>query len=150
MLNGLTPDARAFVGVPPASLSASEADRAEFLELFTRHKPALLASFERFRPSESAYSPLSFFFNFSHNVVKGTVIDALLWGKHWDVTMNDLLSGPPRAGLEEGDKQLLAGTLMGYARSNPDRIRGKLMPVIVYDPQAGRRAYTMAMEKLLQ
>ena len=37
---------------------------------------------------------------------------------------------------------------MGYARSNPDRIRGQLMPVIVYDPQAGRRAYTVAMEKL--
>jgi len=150
LLNGLTPDARAFVGVPPASLSASHADRAAFLELFTRHKAELLAAFERFRPSDSAYSPISFFFNFSHNVVKGTVIDALLWGKYWDVTINDLLSGPPRAGLEEGDKQLLASTLMGYARSNPDRIRGQLMPVIVYDPQAGRRAYTIAMEKLSQ
>lgn len=148
LLNGLTPDARAFVGVPPASLAASEADRAWFLELFTRHKAALLATFERFRPTESAYSPLSFFFNFSHNVVKGAVIDALLWGQHWDVTLNDLLSGAPRAGLEEGDKQLLAATLMGYARSNPDRIRGRLMPVIVYDPQAGRRAYTITMEKL--
>jgi hypothetical protein len=30
---------------------------------------------------------------------------------------------------------------MGYARSNPHRIRGRLMPVIVYDPQAGRRAF---------
>lgn len=148
LLNGLTPDARAFVGVPPASLSASEADRAGFLELFTRHKPELLEAFERFRPSESGYSPLSFFFNFAHNVVKGTVIDALLWGKYWDLTLNDLLSGPPRAGLKQGDKQLLAATLMGYARSNPDRIRGKMMPVIVYDPQAGRRAYTIAMEKL--
>lgn len=148
LLNGLTPDARAFVGVPPASLSASAADRTQFLELFTRHKTELLAAFERFRPSETAYSPLSFFFNFSHNVVKGTVIDALLWGKYWDVTLNDLLSGAPRTGLEEGDKQMLAATLMGYARSNPDRIRGKLMPVIVYDPQAGRRAYTVAMEKL--
>ena len=150
ILNGLTPDARAFVGVAPASLSASEADRSAFLELFTRHKSALLAGFERLRPSGSAYSPLSFFFNFSHNVVKGTVVDALLWGKYWDVTLNDLLTGPPRAGLEEGDKQLLAGTLMGYARSSPDRIRGKLMPVIVYDPQAGRRAYTIAIEKISQ
>jgi hypothetical protein len=39
-------------------------------------------------------------------------------------------------------------TLMAYARSNPDRIRGRLMPVIVYDPQAGRRAFSVAMEKL--
>ena len=150
LLNGLTPDARAFVGVPPASLSESDADRAQFLELFTRHKPALLAAFERHRPTETAYSPLSFFFNFSHNVVKGTVVDALLWGEAWDLTLNDLLTGVPNANLEAGSQHLLATTLMGYARSNPDRIRGRLMPVIVYDPQAGRRAFTVAMEKLAQ
>jgi hypothetical protein len=150
LLNGLTPDARAFVGVPPASLKDSEGDRAQFLELFTTHKAALLAAFEHHRPGETAYSPLSFFFNFSHNVVKGTVVDALLWGEAWDLTLNDLLTGVPRAGIEEGSQQLLATTLMGYARSNPDRIRGRLMPVIVYDPQSGRRAFTVAMEKLQQ
>ena len=150
LLNGLTPDARAFVGVPPASLSQSGGDRAQFLELFTKHKPALMAAFERHRPTETAYSPLSFFFNFSHNVVKGTVIDALLWGEAWDLSLNDLLTGVPRVGIEAGSQQLLATTLMGYARSNPDRIRGKLMPVIVYDPQSGRRAYTVAIEKLTQ
>ena len=115
-----------------------------------RHKPALLESFQRYRPTETAYSPLSFFFNFSHNVVKGTVVDALLWGEAWDVSLNDLLTGVPRAGLEDGSQQLLATTLMGYARSNPDRIRGQLMPVIVYDPQSGRRAFTIALEKLAQ
>jgi hypothetical protein len=150
LLNGLTPDARAFIGAPPPSLSASEADRAQFLELFTTHKTALLAAFERHRPTATAYSPLSFFFNFSHNVVKGTVVDALLWGEAWDLAFNDLLTGVPRAGIEEGSQQLLAATLMGYARSNPDRIRGRLMPVIVYDPQAGRRAFSVAMEKLAQ
>ena len=150
LLNGLTPDARAFVGVPPASLKDSQGDRAEFLELFTKHKAALVPAFERHRPTELAYSPLSFFFNFSHNVVKGTVVDALLWGEAWDLSLNDLLTGVPRAGIEEGSQQLLAATLMGYARSNPDRIRGRLMPVIVYDPQAGRRAFTVAMEKLAQ
>ena len=150
LLNGLTPDARAFVGVPPASLNDSGRDRAQFLDLFTKHKTALMAAFERHRPTEKAYSPLSFFFNFSHNVVKGTVVDALLWGEAWDLTLNDLLTGVPRSGIEEGSQQLLAATLMGYARSNPDRIRGRLMPVIVYDPQAGRRAFTIAMEKLAQ
>ena len=150
MLNGLTPDARAFIGVPPTSLSASEVDRRHFIDGFTRHKQPLLAAFERYRPTESAYSPLSLFFNFSHNVVKGTVVDALLWGDAWDVSLNDLLSGVPREGLEEGSQQLLATTLMAYARSNPDRIRGKLMPVIVYDPQTGRRAFTVALEKLAQ
>ena len=150
MLNGLTADARAFVGVPPPSLSASEAERVRFVDGFMAHKGALLASFQRYRPNDQSYSPLSFFFNFSHNVVKGTVVDALLWGEAWDVSLNDLLTGVPRAGLEEGSQQLLAATLMAYARSNPDRIRGHLMPVIVYDPQAGRRAYTVAMEKLSQ
>jgi len=150
LLNGLTPDARAFVGVPPPSLSASEGDRVRFAEGFARHKSALLEAFEKFRPTESAYSPLSFFFNFSHNVVKGTVIDALLWGEAWDVSLNDLLTSVPGTQLEAGSQQLLATTLMGYARSNPDRIRGRLMPVIVYDPQAGRRAFTVAIEKLSQ
>jgi hypothetical protein len=150
LLNGLTADARAFIGVPPPSLSDSEVDRQRFVHGFTSHKDALLAAFERYRPTDEAYSPLSFFFNFSHNVVKGTVVDALLWGEAWDVSMSDLLTGVPRAGLEEGSQQLLATTLMAYARSNPDRIRGKLMPVIVYDPQTGRRAYSVTMEKLTQ
>jgi hypothetical protein len=150
LLNGLTPDARAFVGVPPASLSQSESDRARFADGFARHRAALLESFQKYRPTESAYSPLSFFFNFSHNVVKGTVVDALLWGEAWDVSLNDLLTGVPREGLEPGSQQLLATTLMAYARSNPDRIRGRLMPVIVYDLQAGRRAFTVAIEKLSQ
>ena len=150
LLNGLTPDARAFVGVPPPSLSRSESDRVRFADGFTRHKTALLESFQKYRPSESGYSPLSFFFNFSHNVVKGTVVDALLWGEAWDLSLNDLLTGVPRPGLEAGSQQLLATTLMAYARSNPDRIRGRLMPVIVYDLQAGRRAFTVAIEKLSQ
>ena len=150
LLNGLTPDARAFVGVPPPSLARSETDRVRFADGFARHKETLLAAFQRYRPTDAAYSPLAFFFNFSHNVVKGTVVDALLWGDPWDVTMNDLLTGVPRPGLEEGSQQLLATTLMGYARSNPDRIRGRLMPVIVYDPQAGRRAYSVTIEKLSQ
>jgi hypothetical protein len=150
LLNGLTADARAFLGVPPASLENSKEDRLRFVEGFRAHKAALLESFPRHRPTDETYSPLSFFFNFSHNVVKGTVVDALLWGEAWDVSMNDLLTGVPRAGLEEGSQQLLATTLMAYARSNPDRIRGKLMPVIVYDSQAGRRAYTVTMEKLAQ
>lgn len=148
LLNGLTADARAFIGVPPASLADWETDRLAIIAGFTRHKARLLESFPRYRPNDVDYSPLSFFFNFSHNVVKGTVVDALLWGEAWDVSLNDLFTGVPRADLEEGSKQLLATTLMGYARSSPDRIRGRLMPVIVYDPQAGRSAYTVTLEKL--
>ena len=149
MLNGLTPDARAFVGDhPPASLAACEVERSEFATLFHRHRHALLEDFERHRPSDHAYSPICFSFNFAHNILKGTVIDALLWGDAWDLTFNDLLTGSP-AGEPKGEtKGTLANTLMGYARSSPDRIRGRLMPVITYDPLAGRQAFGVAMRKM--
>ena len=148
LLNGLTPDARAFIGVPPPSLSNFENDRVRFAEGFRRHRAELLEAFDKYRPNDFSYSPLSFYFNFSHNVVKGTVVDALLWGDPWNLSLNDLLTSIARPDVEEGSQQLLASTLMGYARSNPDRIRGRLMPVIVYDPQAGRRAFSVALEKL--
>jgi hypothetical protein len=147
LLNGLSADARAFVGdFPPASLGACEMDRRHFRERFLSYKQDLIAEFEPHRPSESSYSPLSFFFNFSHNVLKGTVVDALLQGRPWPLALNDLFSAFPRETAET--KTALANTLMGYARSAPDRIRGRLMPVIVYDPGAGRQAFGVTMRRL--
>jgi hypothetical protein len=131
LLNGLSADAKAFVGAPPAILASCERDRAEFAEHFNTRKDALREAFEALRPSESAYSPLSFFFNFSHNVRKGTVVDAVVRGEAWPVTFNDMLTGLPRDDPKAPTKELLANTLMTYARLNPDRIRGELMPVIV-------------------
>jgi hypothetical protein len=150
LLNGLTPDARAFVGTPPSSLSQSEPERLQFQELWQKHKAGLLEEFERLRPTDAAYSPLALYFNFAHNVVKGAVVDSLMWGQTWDLTFNDLLSSSTREGVESSDLTALAGTLMAYARSHPDRIRGQLMPVIVYDPSQGRQAYTTAMKKLVE
>jgi hypothetical protein len=148
ILNGLSPDARAFVGTPPASLSKCEAERAEFRELFHRYRRDLLEEFERFRPSARTYSPLSFFFNFSHNVLKGTVIDALLRGDAWKLSFNDLLTGLPPEESNGASKIALATLLMGYARSNPSPIRGRLMPVIVYDPASGHEAFAVTMRKI--
>jgi len=148
MLNGLTSDARAFVGDAPAALSAFDAERSRFRDLFREHQRELLEAFERCRPSDRTYSPLSLFFNFSHNVLKGTVVDALLHGAAWDVSFDDLLTGVPRGEGKAERKTALATTLMGYARANPDTIRGRPMPVIVYDPDAGRQAFAVAMRKL--
>lgn len=148
MLNGLSADPRAFVGSPPASLSQCEMERAAFRDSFHAFKDDLLAEFEPYRPSEGAYSPLCFFFNFSHNVVKGIVIDALLRGQPWDVSLNDLLTGLAREDVHSARKLQLAEILMGYARANPHRIRGRLRPVIVYDLQSGREAFSVAMRKL--
>ena len=76
--------------------------------------------------------------------VKGTVIDALLRGRPWSVALDDLLT----ANGDGAPKQELAVTLMGYARSSPDRINGRLTPVIVYDPDSGRAAFSITMRKL--
>jgi len=148
LLNGLSPDARAFVGAPATILSGCESDRAEFGERFHGHKNELLDRFEPLRPTQNRYSPLSFFFNFSHNVRKGTVVDALLRGDPWRLTFNDLLTGFPAEDSASASKERLATTLMTYARLNPDRIRGQLMPVIVYDPAAGRQAFGTTMRRL--
>jgi hypothetical protein len=147
LLDGLSADARAFVGEPPPSLARCEKERAAFHDLFLRHRDDLVAAFERMRPSD-AYSPVAFFFNFSHNVVKGMVVDAALKGQAWPLTFNDLLTGLPAGDARNATRKALAETLMGYARANPDRIRGRLMPVIVYDPDAGRQAFSVMMRKV--
>jgi len=176
LANGLSADARAFVGAPPASLSVAEAERAEFREAFVAHRSDLLAQFEGHRPVDGRYSPLSFFFNFSHNVLKGVVVDAALRGEPWPASFSDLLAGevhqkadatyeeevrlkadttheekvPPEADTTFDVRERLARTLMDYARANPDRINGQLTPVIVYDPRAGHRAFRVMMEKLAE
>src|SRR6266511_2698026 len=148
LLNGLTPDARAFVGAAPSFLSTSEAELSVFRDDFKRYSNDLLDEFVRFRPTAQAYSPLSFFFNFSHNVVKGTVVDALLSSRPWPLTIDDLVTAMHRDAATAQEKETLARTLMAYARANPHKIRGRLMPVIVYDPQAGRQAFAVTMRKL--
>src|SRR5262249_51654698 len=57
LANGLSADARAFVGAPSPSLSTATADRAEFRDLFLAHRAALLSEFERLRPVDGQYSP---------------------------------------------------------------------------------------------
>ena len=41
-------------------------------------------------------------------------------------------------------------TLTTYARRNPDTIRGRLSPVIVYDPIIGRQSFGGAMRALIR
>ncbi|MGQ0733333.1 MAG: hypothetical protein ACT4QD_06705 [Acidobacteriota bacterium] len=147
LLNGLSADARALLGRPPAILAAVEDERAAFQRAFGRRRDDLLTAFEAYRPSEVGYSPLAFFFNFSHNVVKGLVIDALLEARPWRVSFNDLLTCRP-GGAPPGERAQAAETLMAHARANPHRIRGHLRPVIVYDVQSGREAFSVAMRKM--
>lgn len=148
LLNGLSADARAFVGEPPDSLGQCETDRVEFRDRFLRARDELLATFAEYRPRDDAYSPLAFFFNFSHNILKGIVVDALMHGRPWAVCFNDLLTVRAATPKESALRLQLAQTLMGYAQANPDRIRGELTPVIVYDPRAGHAAFNVTLRKL--
>ena len=149
MLNGLSGDARAFVGTGPSSLSAHEMERARFREHFLGYQAELTSEFEAFQPVADRYSPLSFFFNFSHHVVKGQVVDSLLWSAPWAMSLSDLLTGAVRPDEPaERSREILARTLMAYARTNPHKIRGRLMPVIVYDPEAGYRAFRLTLRRL--
>lgn len=136
-----------------ALVSGLTADAAQFMEepafraLFDPHRAEIAAAMDTYRPADIGYSPLSFFYNFSHNVIKGAVVDAMLWGEPWPVTLNDLLTShafttPAASPLSK--RFALATTLMDYARKNPHRIRGRMMPVIVYDPATGRRALAAA------
>lgn len=149
LFNGLSGDAHALVSrqTLPA-LSPHGAEQRMLSDRFHAHAAALLAAFEAFRPTDETYSPLGFFFNFSHNVVKGAAVDAMLWGEPWPVSFNALLTGSGAGDPTDEDKRLLAGTLGAYARSAPDTIRGRLMPVIVYDPATGRRAHSVTMQRL--
>jgi len=140
--NGLSADPEAFVmDAPHGSLEPCRAEWAALRDRLHRYRRELVEAFEPCRPPQDGYSPLALFFNFSHNVLKGTVVDALLWGEAWHLSFNDLLTGAGRGEAQGAAREKLARTLMGYARARPDTIGGRLAPVIVYDPPTGRRAF---------
>jgi hypothetical protein len=146
IVNGLSPDAGAFLDDPPSFMAPYEDERSEFRDSFRRYQEDLLEEFKEHRPGDGAYSPVSFFFNFPHNLLKGAVVDALFRGEPWRVSLNDLLTRFSQA--DGASQETLAKTLMGYARRSPGTIRGRLMPAIVYDPRAGRRDYVNAIDTI--
>ena len=149
LLNGLSADVDAFAtDRRPSSLdSLSEEWRAVHDGLHARRRD-LVEDFAPFRPPDEGYSPIALFFNFSQNVLKGIVADALLWGEPRPIGLNELLTSVGPSAGSSAAKVTLARTLMSYARAKPDRIRGLLAPAIVYDPRAGRRAFAATIRAL--
>jgi len=145
LANGLSADTAAFLRQPPSSLSAQESERVRFATSLEAHRAGLLEAFSRHRPLDRAYSPLSLYFNFSQNLVKGSVVDALLMGEPWNVSLNDLFTGLPREDMRNMGKEKLARTVAAYARRHPDTIGGRLAAVVHYDPAAGRRSFATAI-----
>jgi hypothetical protein len=149
LLIGLMPDAPAFLGGrPPDALASRESDLARIRELFASHQSNLLADFAAHRPTPTEYSPLSFTFNFPHNLVKGIVVDAARRGAPWPLALEDLVSALPRTPQLDLARRSLATTLMGYALANPDTIRGRPHPAIVCDPAAAVRAFEAVVLQL--
>ena len=148
LINGLTPDPTAVLGKPVSWFTPHQAELDRFLTLFARHRADLIPDFETQRPRDQGYWPTALFFNFSQNVLKGAVVDALLRGSSRTFGLNDLFTGVPRETPLPEAKATLARRLMAYARSNPDTIRGRLSPVIVYDPVVGRQSFGGAMRAI--
>lgn len=148
VINGLTPDPDAFLVKPPASLAPHGADYSRFQEAFARHQTELVPVFETHRPRDQGFWPLALFFNFSQNVLKGLVVHSLLKGQPGRIGLNDLFTGIPRTDADAVEKLAVSRTLMAYARINPDTIRGRLSPVIVYDPVVGRQYFGSAMRAI--
>jgi hypothetical protein len=146
LANGLSCDAAAFVGNWTSSGSPYDREREEFRESFRVHRAELVDAFEMYRPTEQTYSPYGLFFNFSHNVVKGTVVDAMLWDEAWDVPLNQLFTTHPPENSEP--RELLARTLMAHAKAHPEPTRRGPRAAIVYDPLLGRQAFSAAMRQI--
>lgn len=149
LLNGLSADVDAFASDRrPSSLDALSEEWRAVHDGLHAHRRDLVEEFAPFRPPDEGYSPIALFFNFSQNVLKGVVADALLWGEPRPIGLNELLTSVGPSAGSNAAKVTLARTLMNYARAKPDRIRGLLSPAIVYDPRAGRRAFAATIRAL--
>lgn len=148
ILNGLTPDPGAFFNEPPASLSACASERSSFCEQFRARAGDLFGQFADLRLASRSYSPIAFFFNFPHNLLKGMVADALLCERAQSLTLNDLFTGTPSGDVRGPVREGMSKTLMGYARRNPDTINGRGVPAIVYDPSLGARVFGHTVKML--
>jgi hypothetical protein len=147
--NGLSADPHAFFSArPPSVLARCTREIGVIRNRLDAARSTLAEALAPYRPVRGAYAPLALFFNFSQNVLKGSVVDATLWGDPRGLSLDALLTGLPRDPAEDARKLRLVDTLMAFARTSPDRIRGRLTPVIVYDLVAGRRAFGALMRAL--
>lgn len=146
-----SPERRLWTGALLAGLTADTAAILDHVRLGPRLRmvlPDLVDDFEALAPTRDTYSPLAYCFNFSYNVVKGATVDAALRGEPWAVPFNDLLLDAAGGRTPQPSRLALARTLMEYGRRSPERIRGELLPVIVYDVDAGRECHASTMATL--
>ncbi len=148
LLQGLAADPWGFTGRRPPALETHGDAFEEVQRLLRSHTPHLLETFERHRPTKTAYAPLAFHFNFPHNALVAVVTLALLEGRPQPLPLNALFTRE-QTGLPEGQTQeALARTLMAFSRSSPDRLGHRGAVLVAYDPLSAMRSYSMTTKAL--
>jgi hypothetical protein len=149
LLNGMTPDTRAFTESPPSTLSQFGEEHAELRATIARRRSDLIGDFERHRPEPGRYSPLGFQFNFPHNALIPMVTLALVQGMdpRLNMPIDALLT---REGAEGGPRapETLARTLMAYAGYSPEKRGGRRTLMIIYDPSSALSSFNRTMSVL--
>ncbi len=149
ILNGLTSDPPGFTGDWPRSLEAHREEYEAFADLYLEHRDALLEDFRKERPNREHYSPLSFHFNFPHNVLKAMVATALWGGRDSHLLpLNALVTRDLEPGARGADRERLARSLMmDFGRASPERTTAGEVVVIVYDPRVGLDRFNQVLRE---
>ncbi len=141
LLDGLTADARAFLGRAPAFLAPLERRHAELRAILLRHRELLLTEWAAFAPERGTFSPLSLGCNFLSNAAVAAAVGAATAGISHP-TLNALMCDP-RAAATAGnpDGELFARRLMEFSTADGGRLGAGGAPLIVYDPLDGVHHY---------
>ena len=155
LLNGLTPDTRAFTEAPPSTLASFREEHTELRDLLARHRAELLEDFDRHRPAQGRFSPLAFNFNFPHNVLIPMVTLALVQGTdpRLNMPLNALLTRAETTPSETSSQrapETLARILMAYAGYSPEVRGGRRTLMIIYDPNSALSSFNRTVTVLKQ
>lgn len=142
LLNGLTADPPGFTFDLPPALEPFAAERTRFIEGYAQHWSELQAIFRDLRPTEDAYSPLAFHFNFPHNAMKAAFALRLAGIPVPQLPLDALFEEP---GVSGSGPERLANALVAYSRANPEQIRERQVLVLAYNVPAGLRTYRAAL-----
>ena len=148
LLNGLTADPWAFLGKPPASLSAHDNEYADFCARLDQYRADLLTEFDRHSPAQRTYSPLALNFNFLHNAFVAMVAVALVPDSAPNLSVNALLASEYADGSLAESSGILARALMAYSGARPERLGEHGSRLVVYDPHAAVRSFTMTVRTI--
>ncbi len=138
LLNGLSADPWAFVGMAPASWRAHETVRAEFLDRFMARGDDLLRDIEERRPDPKSYSALGFQCNFLCNALVAMVAVALR-GVPPTASLGALLAAQPQPAPASTAIARYATLLMEYSAAATGAVGPATL--VVYDPYEAQHSF---------